>query len=154
MRFQPKTEKELVEMNLLPKGEYAFDVLDCEERTSKKGSQMLVLSLKLYDAGLQPRGRVSDYLVESMPQKLRRAAYGCGLGAQYEQGCLEPQMFRGATGVARIGIQQDKTGTYPDKNVVMDYVLEKKNPSPAQKSDSKSFDAFGTPQFSEDDIPF
>lgn len=147
MRFTPKSEKEIVEMGLLPKGEYSFDVISCEERVSKKGAPMLVLTLKLYDQSLQPRGRVTDYLLESMPHKLRHAAYGCGIGDKYETGDLEPHDFNNATGVVRVGIQQDKTGQYPDKNVVLDYLDQTKVPVQKIEKNFQNFQA-------DEDVPF
>lgn len=48
MRVTPKSEKEIQEANLLPKGVYPFTVAGAEETTSKKGNEMLVLNLKVY----------------------------------------------------------------------------------------------------------
>lgn len=134
-------------MNLLPKGNYEFTVLEAKETVSKKGSPMLVLTLGIYDqVSLQPRGRIYDYLLESMPHKLHHAAYGCGLGEKYEQGNIEASDFQGKNGTIHVGIQQDKTGQYPDKNVVLDYVTVAQDGSPKLQQKAA--------RFNEDDIPF
>lgn len=135
MQFKPRTEKEITEMNLIQKGEYSFEIVEAEERNSKAGTPMLVLTLRLFNDGLQPCGRVIDYLVENMPHKLRHAAYGCGLGDQYESGQLSANDFRHKHGVARIGIQADKNGVYPDKNVVFDYLVSKDKSHPETEED-------------------
>lgn len=154
MKFQPKTEKEISEMNLLPKGEYAFDIIESEEKVSKKGAPMLVLTLKLYDQDLNPCGRVQDYLLESMPHKLRHAAYGCDLGNLYEHGQIDATDFKGRNGVVKIGVQQDKEGKFPDRNMVLDYVASKENPiqRPGPRADTGTF---SNPTISDNDyIPF
>lgn len=147
MKFTPKSEKEIAEMNLLSKGEYSFQVASCEETVSKKGAPMLVLTLYLYDHALQPCGRVRDYLLEAMPHKLRHAAYACGLGEKYESGNLDASDFNGRNGSAKIGIEQDKTGQYPDKNVVLDYVRTQQDGSPKLQEKEHKY-------VTEDDIPF
>ena len=139
MKFKPKSEKEIAEMNLLSKGEYSFEIVDAEEKVSKAGTPMLVLKLRLFDQNLKTCGYVKDYLLESMAHKLRHAAYSCGLGDNYEMGELTASVFRHKHGTVKIGIQIDKNGAYPDKNVVFDYLIT---------GDKKSGN------FNEDDIPF
>lgn len=150
MQFKPKTEREIAEMNLLPKGEYSFEICQSDETVSKaSGMPMLVITLKLYDQNLHACGRVTDYLLESMAHKLRHAAYGCGIGDKYETGTIQASDFRGLTGMVKIGIQQDKAGKYPDKNVVVDYVLPKEG---AVQPAAKPFGSFNA--FEDQDIPF
>ena len=122
MKFAPKTEKEVAEEGLLPKGEYSFEVMSAEDKVSKaSGNEMIALKLHVFDDQGEPR-IIFDYLLESMARKLRHAAEACGLLTEYESGGLDALDFVGKTGLVKIGIQQDKTGQYPDKNTVTDYV--------------------------------
>lgn len=84
---------------------------------------MITLTLHIYNSD-GDRRTVFDYLLDSIPHKLRHAAYACGLGAAYEAGNLIGADFYGRTGRAKIGIQPEKDG-YQAKNVVRDYIQEK-----------------------------
>jgi hypothetical protein len=65
---------------------------------------------------------ITDSLVEKRGDKLRHAAEACGLLKGYEAGSLSDADFRNKRGKLKLGIEKDKTKTYPDKNVVIDYV--------------------------------
>lgn len=129
MRFSPKTEKQIQEdrFPLIKPGKYHFEVTDGKEETSKKGNPMIVLRLKILSDGLDHLTYLNDYLMESIAHKLRHASYACGLADAYEHGELNAKAFIGKTGMVDIGIQKDKTGQYPDRNSVQDYVLEQSN---------------------------
>ena len=122
MKFTPKTEKEINDAGLWPNGVYAFKVMDVEERVSKAGNDMIVLKLKVYNNNGDCI-HVDDYLLESMPRKLRHAAECCGLLPEYEAGNLIASNFDWAEGRLRLKIQRRKDGDYPDENVVADYVV-------------------------------
>lgn len=136
MKFAPKTDKEIAEMNLWQPGEYGFEILSdaslgpnhyaTVDRTSKNGNDMIQLVVRVYNADGQFRVIV-DYLLESMPSKLRHAALACGLKSQYEGGSLEASQFIGKTGNLKLKIQKDKTGEYADKNAISDYVVAEGN---------------------------
>ena len=119
MKFQPKSEEEV--SNLIPKGEYPFEVLSAEEKTSKSGNDMI--ALKIGVAYNDATRGVFDYLVdlESMAYKTRHFADSVGLLADYEKGSLDADKLPGLTGKCRIDIQPAKDG-YDAKNVVKDYV--------------------------------
>lgn len=124
MLFNPgkkKTENE----PLFRRGEYGFEVVEAEERVSGNGNLMIVLNLKVSDGN----GRsviVIDYLLAKKPLKLREAAYGCGIGAKFETGCLKDDDFVGKRGRLKLKVAKDEAGEYPDKNAVQEYVVEKK----------------------------
>lgn len=124
MRFTPKSEKEIQEERfpVLKPGRYHFEVMEAKEDVSKKGNSMIVLKLKILDDGLNVRAYINDYLMENISYKLRHAAIVCGLGDAYNAGELHAHMFAAKGGVVELGIQRDKTGQYPDKNSVLDYV--------------------------------
>ena len=123
MRFTPKSEKQIQEERfpVVKPGKYHFEVTDAKDEVSKKGNEMIVLRLKIFDQNLNPVCYVNDYLMENMAHKLRHAAYVCGLGNSYESGELHSNLFIGKTGTVDLVIQKDKTGQYADKNSVQDY---------------------------------
>ena len=141
MKFQPKSEKEV--SNLIPKGEYIFEVLEADEKTSKSGNDMIALKLGVvYNDSV--RG-IFDYLVDidSMAFKTRHFADSVGLLAEYEKGSLDAGALVGLTGKCKIDIQPAKDG-YDAKNAVKDYV----------KIGSKSAPTGKTETVEDDDIPF
>lgn len=148
MRFQAKTEEEV--SNLIPKDEYAFEVLEAEEKTSKSGNDMIALKLGI-DYNNSLRG-VFDYLVDidSMAYKTRHFADAVGLLAEYEKGNLNAEELVGLTGKCKIDIQPAKDG-YDAKNVVRDYVKRKVGEVAPAKIEPK---VAGVRNPMDDDIPF
>lgn len=124
MEFKPRTEKELAESRLWAKGIYEFEVSDAFEKLSKSsGKPMIELKVRVF----RPDGTsriVSDYLVEQRGDKLRHAAEACGLLDQYNSGSISNADFHHKRGKLKLGVEKDKTKTYSDKNVVVDYVAE------------------------------
>jgi hypothetical protein len=121
MQFAPKTEKQLVEENLIPAGTYPFEVAQAESKRSKGGNEMIELNVRIFlDDG---RSRfIRDYLLEKLAFKLFHFCTYTGLAKEYEAGTLQAQDCNGRTGFAKIGIKKDKTGEYPDQNAILDYV--------------------------------
>lgn len=126
MKFQPKTERQIAEEGLMPKGTYSFEVFEAADKVSKTGNDMIELRLRVFDAEGNSRGMVTDYLLEKLAYKLRHAADACGILDKYESGEIAAADFSGKYGDLKIGIQSDKEGKYPDKNVVADYVVKVK----------------------------
>lgn len=156
MKFQPKTEKEIAEENLLQKGIYDFEVLHAEDAVSKGGNEMIVLSLHVFDD--QGRARsLKDYLLESIAHKLRHASDACQLLDKYEAGNLAAVDFISKTGKLKIGIKSDKTGQYADKNMVADYVKRENLISEHSVAKSNAYQSEsigpGHPAY-DPDIPF
>lgn len=123
MRFTPKTQEELDKEGLLPKGVYDFEVFRAEDKTSKKGNEMIELGIKLFD----PNGGtpfVNDYLMEAMAYKLRHFCEVTGLVRQYDDGSLCADDCVGRAGKAKVDIEPAANG-YPAKNVIKDYVTER-----------------------------
>ena len=122
MRFDPKSEREIAEANLLPPGEYDFEITDAFESVSKSsGKDMITLKIKVF-AEDGSSVFVSDYLLESVAYKLRHACEAVGLLDAYESGELDANDFKNQAGRLKLRIDKDKTGQYPDKNGVQDYV--------------------------------
>lgn len=120
MNFKPKTEQEIQDAKLWKKGDYAFEVTGAEEKQSKAGKTMIELRLRITD-GKNAR-TISDYLLDETAGKLRHCASACGLLDKYERGSLNDSDFKGKGGWLMLGVEKDKKKTYPDKNVVFDYV--------------------------------
>lgn len=124
MKFQPKTEKEIAEMNLWPAGVYSFQIATAADEVSKSGNEMIKLGLNVYNQEGHSR-IIYDYLLEAVPHKLRHLCEACGLLDKYEQGMLYAQDLVDKTGDLKLAIQKDKSGQYADKNSVSDYVVGK-----------------------------
>jgi hypothetical protein len=125
---QPKTEEELDMDRLLPKGTYDFEIVKAEEKTSKKGNDMIDANLKVFHGdGFQ---FVRDFLMEAMPHKLRHFAETVGILEAYDAGQLVANELVGLSGKVRIDIEP--AGEYPAKNVVKDYGEKKKSEASAK----------------------
>lgn len=152
MKFTPKTEKEIAEENLLPAGEYGFEVVDAIPKLSKSGNEMIELKLQIFDSNADSKGMISDYLLEKLAYKLRHAAEAMGALDKYESGVLHHDDFIGKTGTVKIVIRKDKTGEYADQNSVADYIVTK---SPqVNVSAPKPVSQGSIAAMLNDDIPF
>jgi len=120
MQFQPKTEKEIAESRLLPKGEYDFEIIDAEETTSAAGNEMIELKVRVSNGDGIAR-MLTDYLLARRPAKLRNCCAACGVLDKYESGVVSDDDFPGKRGRLKLGIEK-KRG-YPDRNVVADYLV-------------------------------
>lgn len=126
MKFQPKSEKELAEANLWPVGEYAFEILEADEENDKNGNPMFKLKVKVFkDSGASQN--IFDYVSPAwMEFKLRHLADACGLINDYEKGELEAYQLVGKNGFCKVSISKDKSGQYPDRNAIGDYLVDGK----------------------------
>lgn len=123
MKITPKTEKELQEEKLLAPGIYDFEIESAEDKVSKSGNDMIVVTLKVY--GNNRHVYVTDYLMEKMAFKLRHACDACGILKAYESGELTSDLFCGKTG--KVKLKMEEAGEYPAKNIVVDYVKHDTN---------------------------
>ena len=125
MKFAPKTAKELAQGNLWEKGNYAFEILEASDEVSKNsGKEMIKLKVKIFTDTGKSQNVFDHLLPDKMEYKLRHVAEACGLLADYEKGDLEAYQFIGKTGYAKVGVSIDKTGAYPDKNQINDYIVD------------------------------
>lgn len=123
MRVTPKTEQEVASAGLFKAGVYDFEVMDATEKQSKAGNDMLELKIRAYDAeGKQQT--IFDYLVDTdgSAYKVRNFAVAVGMLKQYDSGNLPAHSMIGLTGQCRVIIKKDRSGEYPDKNAITDYV--------------------------------
>ncbi|SRR5258706_7670263 len=125
MRFEPKTESELQMANLIPEGTYPFYVKTAEACMSKKGNEMIKVMLAIE---VQERGEyiLYDYLLEAMAKKLKHFADAIGLKEKYASGELKPEDVVNLSGLVDISIEpgspKPEGGSYPAKNIVVDYI--------------------------------
>jgi hypothetical protein len=149
--FTPLNDDELESIGLVPDGIYDFVVTKSTRKVSKAGNDMAELVLDYWDH----QGRVHpiyDYLVFSeAPLSIRKLCHFCravGWEHHYKAGSL-PDDFGGLSGKIEISTQEARQnpngGTYPKKNVVVDY--HAKSPVDATTN-------IGSEQGMEDDIPF
>jgi hypothetical protein len=121
MNFTPKTEEEIAAANMLPAGEYDYEVVEAHERVSKTGNDMIELKLRVFAA--ESERTITDYLLEAMPGKLKHFCDSHGMSKHYENGTLQASDCEMLSGKCKVGIEKDKTGKYPDKNRIADYVV-------------------------------
>jgi hypothetical protein len=125
MKFTPKTEKELAEQGLLPKGTYPFEVADALEKVSTKGNDMIVVHLIVYADDGSSR-KLTDYLMESVAFKLHSFCKSTGLLPKYSEGNFGAEDCLGRSGYVNIAIEpakpkEDGNGEWPAKNKVASY---------------------------------
>ncbi len=154
MQFKAKTEKELAEENLIPEGVYPFEVIKAEAKKSKKGNDMIEMELRIF----LPDGKertLRDWLMEAMGFKLFHFCAYSGLSMKYEAGTLNSHDCEGRSGYAKIEIQEDKTGQYPPRNSVRDYVRQeiKKTGALAPLTPEQIGNVSAKPA-TEEDVPF
>lgn len=150
MNFLPKSEEELQTALLLPKGEYMFSVKHAENAVSKKGNDMIKLSLSVWDdAGKEYS--LYDYLLESMPAKLKHFCDATGMGSQYEKGALDVAHCLRKEGVVLLDVEGASPridgGFYPPKNIIKDYIKTRDDKVSSKKTGSAHNEL-------NDDIPF
>lgn len=152
MKFTPKSEQEIAEENLLTPGVYGFEIVDAEDTTSKAGNDMIKLTVHVFAEDGSPV-TIFDYLMEKVAYKLRHAAEACGLIGEYESGTLDAFDFKGKTGRCKIVIQKDKSGQFPDKNGIADYI---KSDAVQERSAARPSSRVKVPAGDdlEDSIPF
>lgn len=123
MNFEPMPKEEMLKLGLLPKGTYPFVVKAATEKVSKSGNPQIEVLLMVYDE----RGRehlLYDYLSPMLESKLRHFCYAIGLGKMSEEGKFDTSLVNGCHGECKIYIREDKTGQYPPKNAIGDYVID------------------------------
>lgn len=130
MKYTPKTADQIALESLRPEGIYPFEVADAGEAVSKKGSDMLVLELNVFDAN-GVCFSVKEYIVPGTAfgdRKFRQFAAAIGKLAKYDNGTFSSEDCLGAGGWARVGIEngRKKEGskdTFPPRNVIKQFEL-------------------------------
>ena len=153
MKLTTMSEEALNAMNIIEPGVYNFEVMKATDELSKSsGKEMIKLMLRMWDKNGSER-IVFDYLLDSMPHKLKHFTDCTGLVDKYIFGDMSAEDCIGRTGKLELVIQKGKqkpdgSGMYNDSNSVKDYVKvlsdDKKIAPPIQVSGDDL----------NDDIPF
>lgn len=155
VNFKPKTEKQLVEETLIPAAIYPFEVIEAADKTSKAGNPMIELSLRIF----LPDGRervLKSWIMEKMQFQLFHFCAYTGLQTKYDAGTLAAADCVGRSGYAKIVIQADKKGEYPDRNSVADYMrsADGKMPAPGGKPQPTDKQLSNVDDGKGEDVPF
>jgi hypothetical protein len=144
MRFSPMSEQELNHMGLIEKGVYNFEVINAKEAISKKGNEMIVLTLKIWDKDGKER-ILTDYILESFAFKLRHFCESTNLIDKYNAGELNYEDCISKSGKVEIIVQEGGAkpdgSKYFDRNSIKDYVKKENKLELAN-------------DFIDDDLPF
>src|ERR1700760_2717770 len=123
MKFAPLTAEQEAEEKAKfgpwPDGVYDFEVAEAEDTTSKAGNEMIALDLMVYDAHGNKR-KVKDWLLESVPAKLKAACHSVGLHAAYEGGNVAAHDFLGKSG--KLKLTTRKQEGFDPRNTVASYI--------------------------------
>ena len=144
--FNPMTEDEFNQFQLIEDGVYDFTVAKSTRKQSKQGNDMAELQL-LIDNNL-----IFDYLVFSkVPLNIKKVKHFCDTtGLEDDKKGALPETLERLKGKVHIGIQEEQPkfggGFYPKKNIVIDYVVTDKGAVKVPLSGAESF--------VDSDIPF
>lgn len=144
MKFKPQSEDELNSFKLLDNGEYDFTVIHAENKVSRAGNEYIFLKLQVWDKDGKERLIFTNLALIKLLKHfcdVTGLQYKYNLGEIYAEDCLNK------IGLCQIGYEQGSQkpegGYYPDKNVVIDYIVKTQKKNIANKDD-----------FHDDDIPF
>lgn len=153
--FKPYTDEELDTYDLIPDGEYNFEVAKSVRKVSEARNPMARLEIRFWDNENRIHFVWDNLIFSDIKLNIKKVSHFCksvGLVEQYKKGEL-PEDFRGYSGKLLLGTEEESIGKngrkYPRRNTVIDYIyteesLNKKPNTTAPNS---------VPGF-EDDIPF
>ena len=120
MEFQPRSEQEIRDNQLLPRGEYAFHIIEATETTSLAGNAMIEMRVRVSKDG---NARIlPDYVLPQRPGKFRNICIACGVEDKYLNGSVTDDDFLGKRGKVKVGVERAKRG-FPPRNVIVDYLF-------------------------------
>lgn len=150
MNFQPKTEKEIAESQIWPKGEYDFEVVKAEPARSgpqskSPGTEFIKLNVRIFnkEGGFR---FVNGILHPAMEAQLRHFCEVGNLMAEYEEGTFQAEDCVGVSGRLKLKVK-DAEGNYPAKNEISDFIVPKVEAKPAKVEPAETREA-------DDDVPF
>jgi hypothetical protein len=146
MNFTPRTEGQL--RRILPAGRYGFEVLEAEDKTSKKGgNEMIALKIGIWE-GEHIKQHVYDYLGTFLEYKIKHFCDATNLTEKYQAGTLCAADCIGRSGMLKLIIDHDESGKYGDKNAVADYIKREEATQATQPLPQSE------PPLTDDDLPF
>lgn len=110
-------------MAKLEPGIYRFQILDAQDKVSKKGGNaMLELKLGVQDPAAQKEQWVFDYLVDVPRMKHKTQQFCEMLGLDFQSGIIDSLTLLNRKGIAEFATQEQKG--YDPKTVVQKYLTE------------------------------
>jgi hypothetical protein len=119
MQFDSKTKEQIQDEKVLPEGEYQFQVSNAKETVSKKGSDMIALTLSVTAADGSKRV-VRDWLLDNQHEKLMGFCEATGISDLYASGKLGATDCLGLKGYAKLKVENSKQ--FGPQNKVAFYV--------------------------------
>lgn len=127
MRFESKDPEKF--RSVFAKGTYDGEVVKAEEKVSKKGNEMIALTLKAFHQ--DQTVLVNDWLVsmDEMIPKIFAFCSSAGILDEYHAGELTAELCVGLSVKVKLDIEVN--AEFGDKNIVKGYVTEKASSKPA-----------------------
>lgn len=114
-RYNPKD----ADGDTFPAGDYPAVIEKVEEKTSKKGDAMLVITFRAYSGDRQTF--VTDYIVNPASLwKLKKVAQSLGELPSFKDGSFDLDSHTGRNLTLTLGVEEAK-GDFPEKNTVRGY---------------------------------
>jgi len=145
MKFESKTENQIIEAGLWPKGEYDFIIVKAEKavggpQSKNPGMEYIKFSAQVF---MDERVRyIGGVLHPKMEAQLRHFCVIGGLMDKYEVGTLEPEDCEGVSGRLKLRVKEAE-GNFPAKNEIQDFIVPKEKPVEAATNPNAG-----------DDVPF
>ena len=151
MQFDPKTETQLDEAQMIPKGATCdFEVVQAADKRSKAGNDMIEVKLRVWHS--ERDYLMHDYLMPSVAHKLLHFCEATGLTQHYAAGDLAAAHCVGRTGILIVGVEAAKD-SYPARNKVADYQGHRSGGKPVTIGATKPAAPKAAPA-ADDDVPF
>ena len=122
MNFKPKTDEEIQAAMLIPEGEKCFaEVKESVDHTSQEGKESIKLKLAIWE-DVSIRTYIFVYLTPAFMLLFKHACIALIGKEKYESGNIQAHDFEDKSCDVIIGVKKDKTGKYPDKNIIKDFI--------------------------------
>jgi hypothetical protein len=124
MKTTPRSDADAQKVSrrtLLRSGVYDALIREAVETESKRGNEMIDVSVVVYDGDGGER-EFRDFLTNTTlgALKLRHACEAVGALSKYESGDISAADFAGSNVRVKIGTEK-RRGSWPDRNVIEDY---------------------------------
>jgi hypothetical protein len=142
VRYNPEQSN----AKLIPTGTWCDAlIINSIDTKSKQGNEMIEADFKIYDpAGLQPT--IKHYFVDKNPGMFKKLC--TVLDLNFESGNIPAESLVGKMVKVLIKIREDKSGEFPDKNVLAAFAKSDSPQAPRQTEST------GTTEDSGDPLPF